>query len=185
MDNLINQTHTNSSLAVFHQYATVTAQQLPYIWMPNAYTVAATSTKLHNVAFNSFGGIYPEYATAFESFDPHQLDGSRWHEAYRRVAPDPGAWTSLVVKLNELDRSGEPSWPRARLEALAAPVLLIIGDSDIVRPELHCFADGALRQPLPSAAAERPVALDARSPVGTACAAGRSSCSARCLPAWP
>lgn len=49
-------------------------------------------------------GIYPEYTAAFESFDPHQLDGSPWHEAYRRVAPDPGAWTSLVVKLNELDR---------------------------------------------------------------------------------
>ena len=80
-------------------------------------------------------GIYPEYTASFESFDPHQLDGSRWHEAYRRVAPDPGAWTSLVVKLNELDRSGEPSWPRARLEALAAPALLIIGDSDVVRPE--------------------------------------------------
>jgi peptide/nickel transport system substrate-binding protein len=61
VDNLINQTHTNSSLAVFHQYATVTAQQLPYIWMPNAYTVSAVSNKLHQVAFNSFGGIYPEY----------------------------------------------------------------------------------------------------------------------------
>jgi hypothetical protein len=29
--------------------------------MPNAYTVQAVSNKLHNVAFNSFGGIYPEY----------------------------------------------------------------------------------------------------------------------------
>jgi hypothetical protein len=65
-------------------------------------------------------GIYPEYTAAFGSFDPHQLDGSRWHEAYRRVAPDPGAWTSLVVKANELDRSGVPSWPRERLEALSA-----------------------------------------------------------------
>jgi pimeloyl-ACP methyl ester carboxylesterase len=46
-----------------------------------------------------------------------------------------GAWTSLVVKVNELDRSGEPSWPRARLAALQAPALLINGDSDIVRPE--------------------------------------------------
>lgn len=81
------------------------------------------------------GGIYPEYAAAFESFDPHQLDGSPWHEAYRRVAPDPGAWTSLVVKLNELDRSGPPSWPPERLEALGVPALLIIGDSDLVRPE--------------------------------------------------
>jgi pimeloyl-ACP methyl ester carboxylesterase len=81
------------------------------------------------------GGMYPEYTAAFDSFDPHQLDGSRWHEAYRRVAPDPGAWTSLVVKVNELDRSGEPSWPRQRLAALQAPTLLINGDSDIVRPE--------------------------------------------------
>ena len=54
-------------------------------------------------------GIYPEYMAAFESFDPHQLDGSRWHAAYRRVAPDPDAWTSLAAKVNELDRSGEPS----------------------------------------------------------------------------
>jgi len=81
------------------------------------------------------GGIYPQYTAALETFDPHQLDGSRWHEAYRRVAPDPDAWTSLVVKVNELDRSGTPSWPRARLEALQAPTLLINGDSDIVRPE--------------------------------------------------
>ena len=80
-------------------------------------------------------GIYPEYTAALESFDPHQLDGSRWHQAYRRVAPEPDAWTSLVVKVNELDRSGGPSWPRARLEALPVPTLLINGDCDIVRPE--------------------------------------------------
>ena len=80
-------------------------------------------------------GIYPEYTAALDAFDPEQLDGSRWHEAYRRVAPDPGAWTSLVAKVNELDRSGVPSWPRERLEALQAPALLINGDSDIVRPE--------------------------------------------------
>jgi pimeloyl-ACP methyl ester carboxylesterase len=79
-------------------------------------------------------GVYPELMAAFESFDPHALDGSRWHEAYRRVAPDPDAWTSLVVKMNELDRSGH-SWPRERLAALRAPTLLIIGDGDIVRPE--------------------------------------------------
>jgi pimeloyl-ACP methyl ester carboxylesterase len=80
-------------------------------------------------------GIYPEYAAVLDAFDPHQLDGSRWHEAYRRVAPDPDAWTSLVAKVNELDRSGEPSWPWQRLEALQAPALLINGDADIVRPE--------------------------------------------------
>jgi pimeloyl-ACP methyl ester carboxylesterase len=79
-------------------------------------------------------GVYPELMASFESFDPHQLDRSRWHEAYRRVAADPDAWIPLVVKLNELDRSGH-SWPRDRLAALQAPTLLINGDADIVRPE--------------------------------------------------
>ena len=38
MDKLINATHTSSSLSAFDQYATYTAQQLPFIWTPNAYT---------------------------------------------------------------------------------------------------------------------------------------------------
>ena len=104
-------------------------------------------------------GIYPEYTVAFESFDPHQLDGSPWHEAYRRVAPDPGAWTSLVLKLNELDRAGPPSWPEARLEALAIPTLLIIGDSDIVRPEHAVRMFRLLGGGGPGAAGRRPAQL--------------------------
>jgi pimeloyl-ACP methyl ester carboxylesterase len=104
-------------------------------------------------------GIYPEYTVAFESFDPHQLDGSPWHQAYRRVAPDPGAWTSLVLKLNELDRAGPPSWPEARLEALAAPTLLIIGDSDIVRPEHAVRMFRLLGGGGPGAAGRRPAQL--------------------------
>jgi pimeloyl-ACP methyl ester carboxylesterase len=79
-------------------------------------------------------GLYPELLAAFESFDPHELDGSRWHQAYRMVAPDPDAWTSLVVKVNELDRAGE-AWPREQLATLNIPTLLINGDADIVRPE--------------------------------------------------
>jgi pimeloyl-ACP methyl ester carboxylesterase len=79
-------------------------------------------------------GVRPELLEIFESFDPHELDGTRWHEAYRRVAPNPDAWTSLVLKVNQLDRAGL-SWPRERLAALEIPTLLIVGDSDIVRPE--------------------------------------------------
>jgi pimeloyl-ACP methyl ester carboxylesterase len=79
-------------------------------------------------------GEHPEVRAGFESFDPHELDGSRWHEAYRRVAPDPDAWTSLVVKMNELDRAGH-SWPPERIAEMQAPTLLINGDADIVRPE--------------------------------------------------
>jgi peptide/nickel transport system substrate-binding protein len=60
-DNLINLTHTSSSLTVFHNYATYTAQQLPYIWMPNSYTVEAVTNNLHHVAFNSLNTLLPEY----------------------------------------------------------------------------------------------------------------------------
>ena len=44
MDNLINATHTSSSLDVFHSYATYGAQQLPFIWNPNQYTIQAVSS---------------------------------------------------------------------------------------------------------------------------------------------
>ena len=79
-------------------------------------------------------GVRPELMAAVESFDPHALDGTRWHEGYSRVAPDPDAWISLVVKVNELDRAGF-SLPREKLAALEVPTLLIIGDADVVRPE--------------------------------------------------
>jgi peptide/nickel transport system substrate-binding protein len=60
-DRLISETHTSSSLAVFHQYATYTAQQLPYIWMPNQYSIWAVSRKLHGVTFSPIDTFLPEY----------------------------------------------------------------------------------------------------------------------------
>jgi peptide/nickel transport system substrate-binding protein len=60
-DKLINETHTSSSLGVFDQYATYTAQQLPFIWLPNAYAVQAVSSKLANVSFNPLFTWLPEY----------------------------------------------------------------------------------------------------------------------------
>jgi pimeloyl-ACP methyl ester carboxylesterase len=78
-------------------------------------------------------GLYPEMLA---EPDPgtDDLTGSVWHQAYLRVAPDPGAWPVLVAKNNQLDRTFA-GWPDEALQQLAAPVLLIIGDSDIVRPE--------------------------------------------------
>jgi pimeloyl-ACP methyl ester carboxylesterase len=71
-------------------------------------------------------GVNPEFLAGIESFDPHELDGSSWHEAYLRVAPEPDAWLSLVVKLNQLDRAGV-SFPAERLAVLRIPTLLMIG----------------------------------------------------------
>jgi peptide/nickel transport system substrate-binding protein len=61
MDKLIDGTHTSSSLSAFQDYATYTAQQLPFIWMPNPYTVWAVNNTLANVTFNPLATFLPEY----------------------------------------------------------------------------------------------------------------------------
>jgi peptide/nickel transport system substrate-binding protein len=60
-DKLINLTHASDSLPVFQQYATYTAEQLPFIWLPNAYRVTATTSKLANVGNNPLATLLPEY----------------------------------------------------------------------------------------------------------------------------
>jgi pimeloyl-ACP methyl ester carboxylesterase len=62
------------------------------------------------------------------------LSGTPWHEAYVRVAPDPGHWPELVAKAVALDRSFE-GWTADELRQVQMPTLLVIGDADIVRPE--------------------------------------------------
>jgi peptide/nickel transport system substrate-binding protein len=61
MDKLISLTHTSSSLTVFGEYAAYVANQLPYIWTPNAYAIDAVSGKLANVGNNPLLTILPEY----------------------------------------------------------------------------------------------------------------------------
>lgn len=80
-------------------------------------------------------GLHPELVAAFETFDPHELDGTSWHDAYRRVAPDPDSWTNLVTKVNQLDRTWTSFGPDSTLSQLAVPVLLVVGDADIARLE--------------------------------------------------
>jgi peptide/nickel transport system substrate-binding protein len=60
-DKLITATHTSSNPAAFSSYATYTDQQLPFVWMPNAYAVQAVTSKLANVTFNPLGDFTPEY----------------------------------------------------------------------------------------------------------------------------
>jgi pimeloyl-ACP methyl ester carboxylesterase len=78
-------------------------------------------------------GLYPEMLEEPESA-ADDLTGSAWHQAYLQVAPDPSRWPDLVAKNRELDRTFA-GWPDEAIQQLTAPVLLIIGDSDIVRPE--------------------------------------------------
>ena len=79
-------------------------------------------------------GLYPQALDAMTKTPAGHLDGSVWHQAYVNVAPHPGAWPALVAKVNELDRTFA-GWPAEEVQRVRAPTMLIIGDSDIVRPE--------------------------------------------------
>jgi pimeloyl-ACP methyl ester carboxylesterase len=81
-------------------------------------------------------GFYPELLAAGESMKPEDLDGSPFQQEYARIAPHPEQRHRLVAKIAELDRaSGDGDWSGEALASIKAPALLIIGDSDIVRPE--------------------------------------------------
>jgi pimeloyl-ACP methyl ester carboxylesterase len=79
-------------------------------------------------------GFHPEIVEVIESTKPDDLAGSVFEEAYAKTAPNPDDWATLVAKCNRLDRQFE-GWPPTDIQSIEAPTLVIIGDSDIVRPE--------------------------------------------------
>jgi pimeloyl-ACP methyl ester carboxylesterase len=79
-------------------------------------------------------GSYPEMWSAIDQITPAMFDGTPWREAFDRVAPDPGAFPALVAKMTRLD--GTPfNWTAAAVQAVTAPTMIIIGDSDGTTPE--------------------------------------------------
>lgn len=79
-------------------------------------------------------GLYPEVLAGLETTTPESLLGSPWHEEYLRTAPDPQSFPALVSKLIALDRTPQ-AWSPEAIRGIAASTLVIVGDSDIVRPE--------------------------------------------------
>jgi pimeloyl-ACP methyl ester carboxylesterase len=79
-------------------------------------------------------GLYPELLEAEKTMKPEDLADTPFHEAYRKTAPDPEQWPTLVAKVTELDLNWD-GLPPEEVRSIKAPTLLLIGDSDIVRPE--------------------------------------------------
>jgi pimeloyl-ACP methyl ester carboxylesterase len=58
-----------------------------------------------------------------------------WQKSeYDSLAPNPQHWPKLVEKLKKLDETVF-DWKAETIRSIKAPILVIIGDSDIVRPE--------------------------------------------------
>ena len=88
---------------------------------------------LASVYYNN-DGVYPEVLEAIETITPEAFAETPWREEYDRIAPNPEDFPTLVAKLKELDLTFV-GWPPEDIQAIEAPALIIIGDSDVVRPE--------------------------------------------------
>jgi pimeloyl-ACP methyl ester carboxylesterase len=79
-------------------------------------------------------GMPAEALAMFPSITPELFAGTPIEAEYLRIAPNPGDFPKLVEKLTRLDTT-DFAWPEEDIRAIAAPTLIVLGDSDGVRLE--------------------------------------------------
>jgi len=79
-------------------------------------------------------GLHPGLIEGLAGLKPEYMMGTPWQEEYARIAPRPEDFPTLVAKVTAMNMQ-IPDLPAESIQAIKAPTLLIIGDSDIVRPE--------------------------------------------------
>lgn len=82
----------------------------------------------------TLSGVHPGLMEGLGEAKPEMMYGSPWHEEYTRLAPNPQDFDNLFAKKTQMDREIQDV-PAEAIAAIEAPTLLIIGDSDLVRPE--------------------------------------------------
>jgi pimeloyl-ACP methyl ester carboxylesterase len=89
---------------------------------------------LASISFTA-DGLYPGLLDGIQDLQPEHLHGSEFHEEFLRSAADPSTgWPALVAKVKDFD-ANIPEWSADEIRAIAAPTMIILGDSDIIRPE--------------------------------------------------
>jgi pimeloyl-ACP methyl ester carboxylesterase len=79
-------------------------------------------------------GLHPGLMDNMGALQPEHLAGTPFERDYARVAPNPGDWPKLIEKIRDMDTE-LPEWTAEAVRSVAAPTMLLYGDSDIVRPE--------------------------------------------------
>lgn len=79
-------------------------------------------------------GVHPGLMEGLGEMSPEMMHGSPWHEEYLRIAPRPEDFPRLFAKKTRMDQQ-IADVPAEAVRAIKPPTLLIIGDSDLVRPE--------------------------------------------------
>lgn len=83
--------------------------------------------------YNSSGAT-PDLLPMLQSMTPEMFIGTPIEAEYRRLAPNPDGFATLVQKLIDLDVTPQ-DWSPEAIQALTSPTLVIVGDSDSVQPE--------------------------------------------------
>lgn len=81
---------------------------------------------------SSTDGAHPELIAFTPQMTPEMFTGSPFEEEHLRLAPDPGSFPTLVMKIRELDVQ-HYDVPEADLRSIQAPTLLVVGDSDAIQ----------------------------------------------------
>jgi pimeloyl-ACP methyl ester carboxylesterase len=79
-------------------------------------------------------GLHPGLMDGLAQMTPDMMVGSPWHEEYKQIAPNLDDFDTLFTKVMQMDQELEDI-PDEVIAAIKSPALLIIGDSDIIRPE--------------------------------------------------
>ncbi len=81
----------------------------------------------------SSDGYYPELLAGLQVMTPDIFAGTPHEAAYLRHAPNPEDFPVLVEKQSVLPQAF--AFPEEDIAGIAAPTLVVLGDSDVVRPE--------------------------------------------------
>jgi pimeloyl-ACP methyl ester carboxylesterase len=82
----------------------------------------------------AYEGMHPAAIEMFPSLGIEMFEGTPMELDYRRLAPNPDDFPVLFEKLKTLDTTPF-AWPEEDVRGIAAPTLLIFGDSDVVTLE--------------------------------------------------
>lgn len=82
----------------------------------------------------TLSGVHPGLMEGIGEMKPEMMYGSPWHDEYLRIAPRPEDFPRLFEKKTQMDRQIK-DFSEEALRGIKAPTLLIIGDSDLIRPE--------------------------------------------------
>ena len=85
-----------------------------------------------SVSFNEAGNL-PGFTAMMDSITPEIFAGTPMEAEFKRLAPNPDAFASVVNKIKVMDKGQD--WPAEDIRALTSPTFIIVGDHDIVRPE--------------------------------------------------